>query len=84
MSAVVTVGGCDRIGGYNMPYVEAYDPVEDKWTALAKLPAFTKSEYAVAAYRFVDCFFLCIYLLKLLHLISKIFILNAKHIKYLR
>ena len=36
-----------------MPYVEAYDPVEDKWTALAKLPAFTKSEYAVAAYRFV-------------------------------
>ena len=34
-----------------MPYVEAYDPVTHQWSALAKLPAFTKSEYAVAAYR---------------------------------
>lgn len=50
-SAVVVVGGCDRIGGYNMPYVEAYDPVTHQWSSLAKLPAFTKSEYAVAAYR---------------------------------
>ncbi|XP_039266429.1 kelch-like protein 24 isoform X2 [Styela clava] len=49
--SVVIVGGCDRVGGYNMPYVDAYDAVSSKWTQLAKLPAFTKSEYAVASFR---------------------------------
>lgn len=48
---VVIVGGCDRVGGYNMPYVDAYDAVSGKWSQLAKLPAFTKSEYAVASFR---------------------------------
>ncbi|XP_002129210.2 kelch-like protein 24a [Ciona intestinalis] len=50
-AAVVTVGGCDRVGGYNMPYVEAFDPVTGQWNSLAKLPAFTKSEYAVASFK---------------------------------
>jgi len=50
-AAVVLVGGYDRAGGYNMPYVEAFDPVTLQWGSLAKLPAFTKSEYAVASFR---------------------------------
>ncbi|CAK8673497.1 unnamed protein product [Clavelina lepadiformis] len=50
-ASVVVVGGCDRIGGYNMPYVEAFDPVTNQWSSLAKLPAFTKSEYAIASFR---------------------------------
>uniref|UniRef100_H2YWD0 BTB domain-containing protein n=1 Tax=Ciona savignyi TaxID=51511 RepID=H2YWD0_CIOSA len=50
-AAVVIVGGCDRVGGYNMPYVEAFDPVTGQWSSLAKLPAFTKSEYAVASFK---------------------------------
>lgn len=48
---VVIVGGCDRVGGYNMPYVDAYDPISNEWVSLAKLPAFTKSEYSVASFR---------------------------------
>uniref|UniRef100_H2YWD2 BTB domain-containing protein n=1 Tax=Ciona savignyi TaxID=51511 RepID=H2YWD2_CIOSA len=51
IAAVVIVGGCDRVGGYNMPYVEAFDPVTGQWSSLAKLPAFTKSEYAVASFK---------------------------------
>nr|CAB3259972.1 kelch-like protein 24 [Phallusia mammillata] len=50
-AAVVIVGGYDRVGGYNMPQVEAFDPVTGHWGSLAKLPAFTKSEYAVASFR---------------------------------
>ena len=49
--AVVIVGGYDRVGGYSLPYVEAFDPVTKQWSSLAKLPAFTKSEYAVATFR---------------------------------
>lgn len=50
-AAIVVVGGVDRIGGYNMPYVEAFDPASGNWTSLARLPTFTKSEYAVTSFR---------------------------------
>ena len=49
--AVVIVGGYDRVGGYSLQYVDAFDPVTDQWSSLAKLPPFTKSEYAVATFR---------------------------------
>lgn len=50
-ATVVIVGGYNRVGGYNTPYVHAYDPSINEWTSLAKLPTFTKSEYAVATFR---------------------------------
>uniref|UniRef100_A0A8C7WQW0 Kelch-like family member 24b n=1 Tax=Oryzias sinensis TaxID=183150 RepID=A0A8C7WQW0_9TELE len=48
---IVVVGGCERIGGFNLPYTECFDPVIGEWKSLAKLPEFTKSEYAVCALR---------------------------------
>ncbi|TTX55689.1 Acetylcholine receptor subunit delta [Bagarius yarrelli] len=48
---IVVVGGCERMGGFNLPYTECYDPVTGEWKSLAKLPEFTKSEYAVCAVR---------------------------------
>lgn len=45
------MGGCERVGGFNLPYTECYDPVTGDWKSLAKLPEFTKSEYAVCALR---------------------------------
>lgn len=47
----MVVGGCERVGGFNLPYTECYDPVTGEWKSLAKLPEFTKSEYAVCALR---------------------------------
>lgn len=47
----MVVGGCERVGGFNLPYNECYDPVTGEWKSLAKLPEFTKSEYAVCALR---------------------------------
>lgn len=47
----MVVGGCERVGGFNLPYTEYYDPVTGEWKSLAKLPEFTKSEYAVCALR---------------------------------
>ncbi|XP_075908406.1 kelch-like protein 24 isoform X1 [Petromyzon marinus] len=48
---IVIVGGCERVGGFNLPYTECYDPITGEWTSLSKLPEFTKSEYAVCALR---------------------------------
>lgn len=48
---IVVVGGCERVGGFNLPYTECYDPVTGEWKSLAKLPEFTKSEYAVCTLR---------------------------------
>ncbi|XP_059805724.1 kelch-like protein 24a [Hypanus sabinus] len=48
---IVVVGGCERVGGFNLPYTECYDPGTGEWRSLAKLPEFTKSEYAVCALR---------------------------------
>ncbi|XP_036412059.1 kelch-like protein 24a [Colossoma macropomum] len=48
---IVVVGGCERLGGFNLPYTECYDPVTGDWKSLAKHPEFTKSEYAVCALR---------------------------------
>ncbi|XP_067898035.1 kelch-like protein 24a isoform X2 [Heterodontus francisci] len=48
---IVVVGGCERVGGFNLPYTECYDPMTGEWKSLAKLPEFTKSEYAVCALR---------------------------------
>lgn len=48
---IVVVGGCERVGGFNLPYTECYDPVTGEWKSLAKFPEFTKSEYAVCALR---------------------------------
>ncbi|XP_007236437.2 kelch-like protein 24a [Astyanax mexicanus] len=48
---IVVVGGCERLGGFNLPYTECYDPVTGEWKSLAKHPEFTKSEYAVCALR---------------------------------
>ncbi|XP_056453577.1 kelch-like protein 24a [Gadus chalcogrammus] len=48
---IVVVGGCERMGGFNLPYTECYDPVTGEWKSMAKLPEFTKSEYAVCALR---------------------------------
>uniref|UniRef100_A0A8C4ZEA6 Kelch-like family member 24a n=1 Tax=Gadus morhua TaxID=8049 RepID=A0A8C4ZEA6_GADMO len=48
---IVVVGGCERVGGFNLPYTECYDPVTGEWKSMAKLPEFTKSEYAVCALR---------------------------------
>jgi len=39
------------VGGYSMQYVDAFDPVTNSWSSLAKLPQFAKSEYAVATFR---------------------------------
>ncbi|XP_014840284.1 PREDICTED: kelch-like protein 24 [Poecilia mexicana] len=48
---IVVVGGCERVGGFNLPYNDCYDPVTGEWKSLSKLPEFTKSEYAVCALR---------------------------------
>ncbi|XP_016385439.1 kelch-like protein 24 [Sinocyclocheilus rhinocerous] len=48
---IVVVGGCERMGSFNLPYTECYDPVTGEWTSLAKHPEYTKSEYAVCALR---------------------------------
>ncbi|XP_028822781.1 kelch-like protein 24, partial [Denticeps clupeoides] len=48
---IVVMGGCERVGGFNLPYTESYDPVTGEWRMLAKLPEFTKTEYAVCALR---------------------------------
>uniref|UniRef100_A0A3Q2TNY1 Kelch-like family member 24a n=1 Tax=Fundulus heteroclitus TaxID=8078 RepID=A0A3Q2TNY1_FUNHE len=48
---IVVVGGCERLGGFNLPYNDCYDPVTEDWSSLNKLPEFTKSEYAVCALR---------------------------------
>lgn len=48
---IVVVGGCERVGGFNLPYTECYDPVTGEWKSLAKHPEYTKSEYAVCALR---------------------------------
>ncbi|TRY69732.1 hypothetical protein DNTS_035414 [Danionella cerebrum] len=48
---IVVVGGCERMGGFNLPYTECYDPVTGEWTSLSKHPEYTKSEYAVCALR---------------------------------
>ena len=44
---LISIGGCDRPGGYNSPYVESWHPQTKEWTQMAKLPNFTKTEYAV-------------------------------------
>ena len=44
---MISIGGCDRPGGYNSPYVESWHPQTKEWTQMAKLPNFTKTEYAV-------------------------------------
>uniref|UniRef100_UPI003590228B kelch-like protein 24 n=1 Tax=Myxine glutinosa TaxID=7769 RepID=UPI003590228B len=48
---VVVVGGCERMGGFNFPYVDCFEPLSGSWTSLVKLPEFAKSEYAVCALR---------------------------------
>lgn len=48
---IVVVGGCERVGGFNLPYTECYNPMTGEWTSLAKHPEYTKSEYAVCALR---------------------------------
>ena len=50
-AVIVIVGGADRVGGYSTPNMNAFDPVTGKWESLAKLPTFTKSEYAVTSFR---------------------------------
>lgn len=47
----MVVGGCERAGGFNLPYTDCYDPFTGVWKSLAKHPEFTKSEYAVCALR---------------------------------
>lgn len=47
----MVVGGCERAGGFNLPYTDCYDPVMGEWKSLAKHPEFTKSEYGVCALR---------------------------------
>lgn len=47
----MVVGGCERAGGFNLPYTDCYDPVTGEWKSLAKHPEFTKSEYGVCALR---------------------------------
>ncbi|XP_060762040.1 kelch-like protein 24a [Neoarius graeffei] len=48
---IMVVGGCERAGGFNLPYTDCYDPVTGEWKSLAKHPEFTKSEYGVCALR---------------------------------
>lgn len=47
----MVVGGCERAGGFNLPYTDCYDPFIGEWKSLAKHPEFTKSEYGVCALR---------------------------------
>ena len=47
LDVLVSIGGSDRVGGYNAPYVEAWNPISQKWKQFAKLPNFTKTDYAV-------------------------------------
>ena len=46
LDVLVSIGGSDRVGGYNAPYVEAWNPTTRQWKQFAKLPNFTKTEYA--------------------------------------
>ena len=46
LDVLVSIGGSDRVGGYNAPYVEAWNPNTRRWKQFAKLPNFTKTEYA--------------------------------------
>uniref|UniRef100_A0A8C4QMH2 BTB domain-containing protein n=1 Tax=Eptatretus burgeri TaxID=7764 RepID=A0A8C4QMH2_EPTBU len=48
---VVVVGGCERMGGFNFPYMDCFEPLSGSWKSLLKLPEFAKSEYAVCALR---------------------------------
>jgi len=47
LDVLVSIGGSDRVGGYNAPYVEAWNPVQRQWKQFAKLPNFTKTDYSV-------------------------------------
>ncbi|XP_051881656.1 kelch-like protein 24 [Pristis pectinata] len=44
---IVVVGGCDKKGRASLPYTERYNPGTGEWTQLAKIPDYTKSEFAV-------------------------------------
>ncbi|XP_072118673.1 kelch-like protein 24 [Mobula birostris] len=44
---IVVVGGCDKKGRASLPYTERFNPSTGEWTQLAKIPDYTKSEFAV-------------------------------------
>ncbi|XP_067889187.1 kelch-like protein 24 isoform X2 [Heterodontus francisci] len=46
---IVIVGGCDRKGHSMLPYTEQYNPGTGDWAPLAKIPDYSKSEFAVCA-----------------------------------
>ena len=53
IDTLVSLGGMDRIGGYNSSYVESWNPITKEWRQLAKLPqnfvTFANTEYSVCA-----------------------------------
>ncbi|XP_041055295.1 kelch-like protein 24 isoform X2 [Carcharodon carcharias] len=46
---IVVVGGCDKKGYTMLPYTQKYNPGTGEWTQLAKIPDYSKSEFAVCA-----------------------------------
>ena len=50
---LVSVGGTDRVGGYNSSYVEVWNPQNREWRQMAKLPqnfvTFANTEYSVCS-----------------------------------
>ncbi|XP_043548744.1 kelch-like protein 24 [Chiloscyllium plagiosum] len=48
---IVMLGGCDRKGHTMLPYTEQYNPGTGEWSPLAKIPDYSKSEYAVCTFK---------------------------------
>ncbi|XP_048454422.1 kelch-like protein 24 isoform X2 [Rhincodon typus] len=48
---IVMLGGCDRKGHAMLPHTEQYNPGTGEWSPLAKIPDYSKSEYAVCSFR---------------------------------
>ncbi|XP_078401082.1 kelch-like protein 24 [Cetorhinus maximus] len=46
---IIVVGGCDKKGYAMLPYTQKYNPGTGEWTQLAKIPDYSKSEFAVCA-----------------------------------
>ncbi|KAM4702454.1 kelch-like protein 35 [Discoglossus pictus] len=44
---IVIIGGCDKKGLLKLPFTDCYHPERGEWTAVANMPGYTNSEFAV-------------------------------------
>ncbi|KAM4797404.1 kelch-like protein 35 [Rhinophrynus dorsalis] len=44
---IIIIGGCDKKSLVKLPFTESYHPKGGQWTALASMPGYPKSEFAV-------------------------------------